>query len=91
MLAAAALVIPAGALAQSYTLPAAATDVRIAPDGSLLVQERITFAFSGPFSGAYRDIPLRDGESIDHVMVAERGRPYRPGGNTELGRAMGTA
>ena len=28
--------------------------------------ESITFAFSGDFSGAYRDIPLRDGESIDH-------------------------
>jgi hypothetical protein len=59
--------------------------VRVAPDGALLVNERITFDFSGPFSGAYRDIPLRSGETIDHVGVGEGGRPYRPGGDTELG------
>jgi uncharacterized membrane protein len=59
--------------------------VQIQPDGSLLVREQITFDFSGPFSGAYRDIPLRGGESIDHVSVAEGATRYRPGANTELG------
>ena len=59
--------------------------MRIQPDGSLLVREQITFDFSGPFSGAYRDIPLRSGESIDHVSVAEGTTRYRPGANTELG------
>ena len=57
----------------------------IQPDGSLLVREQIAFDFEGPFSGAYRDIPLRKGESIDHVLVSENGRPYSPGGNTKLG------
>ena len=49
------------------------------------IQETITFLFLGPFTGAYRDIPLRDGESADRVSVAESGTFYRPGGCTELG------
>ena len=48
--------------------------MQVAKDGSLLVDEHITYAFSGPFSGGYRDIPLRDGESIDRVRVTENGR-----------------
>ena len=59
--------------------------MRIVKDGSLLVREDIGFSFSGPFSGAYRDIPLRKGESIDHVLVSENGRADEPGGNTKLG------
>jgi hypothetical protein len=35
------------------------------------VREQITFDFSGDFSGAYRDIPLREGESIDEFGVSE--------------------
>ena len=59
--------------------------MKIQSDGSLLVREQITFDFSGDFSGAYRDIPLRDGESIDDVGVSEGGDDYIPGANTELG------
>ena len=59
--------------------------MQVAKDGSLLVDEHITYAFSGPFSGGFRDIPLRDGETIDRVRVTEDGRTYRPGGCTELG------
>ena len=76
---------PSTADAKSYSLPAADVAVQIQPDGSLLVQERITFDFSGDFSGAYRDIPLRAGESIDKVGVSEGGDEYIPGANTELG------
>ena len=65
--------------------PAADVAVQIQPDGSLLVQERISFDYSGDFSGAYRDIPLRAGESIDQVGVSEGGDDYIPGANTELG------
>ena len=79
------LLWPAAAAAKTYSLPAAEVAVQIQPDGSLLVHERITFDFSGPFSGAYRDIPVRSGESIDHVSVAEGAKRYRPGANTELG------
>ena len=40
---------------------------------------------AAPFHGAYRDIPLRKGESIDRISVAEGGRRYSRGGSTELG------
>ncbi len=59
------------------SLPQAVVQVKIASDGSLLIREDITFSFAGSFSGAYRDIPLRDGESIDLVAV-ERGGPPLP-------------
>ena len=82
-----ALLVPAAGAAQekSYSLPKAVVDVEIAGDGSLLVREDITFSFSGSFSGAYRDIPVRRGERVDLVSVSEGGRRYRPGGNTALG------
>ena len=60
---------------------------RSTKDGSLVVDELITYAFSGPFTGGYRDIPLRPGESIDDVQVREAAARYRPGGCTELGCA----
>ena len=78
----AALATAGTAGAKSFTLPQAAISVQVAKDGSLLVDEHITYAFSGPFSGGYRDIPLRSGESIDSVRVTEDGRAYRPGGCT---------
>ena len=76
---------PATGAAKTYSLPLADVAVQIQPDGSLLVREQIAFDFDGPFSGAYRDIPLRKGESIDHVTVSEGNTRYRPGANTELG------
>ena len=66
-------------------LPEANVDVRIESDGSLLVEETITFFFEGSFSGAFRDIPLREGESISGIFVAEDGQRYDPGASAELG------
>ena len=60
--------VPGAAQEKSYSLPQAVVHVEIAPDGSLLVREDITFSFAGSFSGAYRDIPVRDGESVDLVQ-----------------------
>jgi uncharacterized membrane protein len=79
----AAIVLVVPAAAGAYTLPAADIAVRVAPDGSLLVDEHITIA--GAFHGAYRDIPLRSGETIDDVLVSEGATKYTPGGSTELG------
>ena len=86
-----ALLVPGTGAAQekSYSLPQAVVDVDVASDGSLLVREDITFSFSGPFSGAYRDIPVRRGERVDLVSVSEGGRRYQPGGNTALGSSDG--
>ena len=59
--------------------------VEVQPDGSLVVDENLTFSFSGEFSGAFREIPLRDDESIDQVAVLESGQAYRSGASAELG------
>jgi len=77
----AALALPGAAGA--YSLPAADISVRVAPDGSLLVAENITI--EGAFHGAYRDIPLRKGESIDRIQLSEQGEKYTRGGSTKLG------
>ena len=47
----------------------------------------IAFAFDGDFSGAFREIPLRDGETLDQVAVSEEDVRYRPGASAELGSA----
>jgi len=73
------------AAAKSFSLPQASVVVSVKPDGSLAVQEFITFAFDGPFSGAYRDIPLRQGEVIQDAYVEENGQRYPPGASAELG------
>jgi uncharacterized membrane protein len=80
-----ALATAAPASAKSFTLPDARIQVQVAPDGAVVVRETITFAYSGSFSGAYRDIPLRKGESVDRISVAERGDRYRSGGSITLG------
>ncbi|HWH05064.1 MAG TPA: DUF2207 domain-containing protein, partial [Gaiellaceae bacterium] len=48
------------------------------------VVEDITFSFSGSFSGAFREIPLRAGERLDDVAVLEGGRRYTAGASAEL-------
>ncbi len=59
--------------------------LRLAPDGSLLVTERLTFDYDGHFEGSYRDIILRHGERITDVAVSQDGSRFQPGGNTGLG------
>ena len=82
----AALVVLAEVLAapaRATVLEAAVVDVAVAQDGSLQVSERITI--SDVFHGAYRDIPLREGESIDEIGVSEQGQRYTEGGSAALG------
>jgi uncharacterized membrane protein len=54
-------------------------------DGSILVEERITYDFAGSYSGGYRDVAFRPGELVADALVLENGRAYRPGGCVELG------
>jgi uncharacterized membrane protein len=82
-LAAALVVLALPSAAGAYSLPNADVAVRVASDGSLLVAERITI--EGAYHGAYRDIPLRKGESIDRIAVSEGDARYTRGGSTELG------
>jgi hypothetical protein len=79
------LVLAGTAAAKSFSLPQTSVVATIQPDGSLKVQEYITFAFDGPFSGAYRDIPLRQGELLRDAYVEESGQRYSPGASAELG------
>jgi hypothetical protein len=80
-----ALLAAREAAAKSFYLPAADVHVTVEPDGTLAIEERITFFFDGSFTGAYRDIQLRDGERISEVSVAEGGVRYSPGASAELG------
>ena len=53
--------------------------MRVASDGGVNVREEITFDFFGPFSGGYRDIPLRDGETHRPRLGRRGRRPLRAG------------
>jgi uncharacterized membrane protein len=78
--------VPAtAALAKSFWMSNADVDIVIEADGTLLVTETLTYDFDGDFSGAYRDIPLRPGESITDVTVRDETTTYTLGGCTELG------
>ncbi len=80
------VVVPAtAAVAKSFWIANADVTVVVNDDGSLNVTELLTFDFSGDFSGAYRDIPLRPGESIEITSVGDQGGSYSTGGCTSLG------
>lgn len=82
---AATLALASVASAKSFGLPAAEVRVLVTDDGSLVVEEHITFAFSGSFSGAFREVPLQPGEAIDDVAVLEGGTAYAPGAPARIG------
>ena len=63
--------------------------VDVQRDGSLGVSERLEVGFSGDFTFGYRDIPLRDGETLVFPSVAEAGNAYRRGTITELSPGAG--
>ncbi|MCL1594713.1 MAG: DUF2207 domain-containing protein, partial [Actinomycetia bacterium] len=83
---AAGILLPAtAALAKSFWISAADVTIVVNDDGSLAVTEKVTFDFSGSFTGAYRDIPLRQGETIHDVVVSDASGSYEQGGCTQLG------
>ena len=80
-----AFMLPAVASAKELSLPQARVVARIQPDGAVEITEFLTYSFSGSFSGGYREIPLRAGETISGVSVREGEDVYAPGAPTELG------
>jgi uncharacterized membrane protein len=78
------------ALAKSYSIESADVDIVVNDDTTLSVTERLTYNFSGVFSGAYRDIPLRAGESISNITVTDSSGSYELGGCVLLGCASPT-
>ena len=81
---AAALLLAGPASARSYDLVQSYVRTQVGPTGPLTVVENITVAFSGAYTFGFRDIPLREGESIDGIGVFEGGRAYSPGASTVL-------
>ncbi len=75
----------APAVAKSYWMDSATVHIDLQNDGSLLITEELEFAFDGEFRGAFRDIPLRSGESITNLRVFEGGTEFTPGAPTALG------
>ena len=63
--------------------------ITVQPDGSISVTEEITYRFDGSFSGAYREIPLRAGESIRDIEVTDaQYGSYSSGACTDLGLSL---
>ncbi|WP_407378334.1 DUF2207 domain-containing protein [Methanobrevibacter sp.] len=54
---------------REYNIIDALIDLAIDENGLLHVNESYTYSFDGTFNGVYRDIPLKDGESIENLEV----------------------
>ena len=80
------VLVPAlAAFAKSYHIASADVTIEVQEDGSLLITERLTYDFDGSFSGAYRDVLLKGGETFELVSVSDELVTYQPGGCAELG------
>jgi uncharacterized membrane protein len=79
--------LPASALGKSLKVVDADVGLRLAPDTSVLVRERLTIDYSGTYNATYRDIPLPSGATMDanSISVREGNQVYRPGGCTTFG------
>ncbi len=73
------------AQAKSYQVESLSIQALVEPDGDLAVRESLQYSFRGSFSFAFRDIPLKPGESIAQIQVREDGRAYRETGSGEPG------
>ena len=79
------LALAAPAFGKTADVTDADVALRLAPDGSLLVTERLTFDYQGHFEGSYRDIILNHDERISDIELSQDGRVFATGGNTALG------
>ncbi|PIY91605.1 hypothetical protein COY71_02320, partial [Candidatus Micrarchaeota archaeon CG_4_10_14_0_8_um_filter_60_7] len=80
------LLFAALASAKDYSIPSAASTNAIQVDGSVLVTEQITFAFSGSYSFAYREFDFSRGGQMSGFSVSEGATAYRE----ECSKASGT-
>jgi hypothetical protein len=72
-IAALALLVP-GAAAKSYRAETYTSEIEIHPDGDLRVTEAFEFRFEGgPFTYAYRTLPLRD---VDGIEIESSSEPF---------------
>ena len=54
---------------REYSIIDALIDLTVQDNGLLHVNESYTYSFEGTFNGVYRDIPLKEGESIENINV----------------------
>ena len=57
----------------SYTIDHAFVELTVGNNGLLHVDEIYDYTFHGTFNGVYRDIPLKEGETIDNITVNANG------------------
>ena len=73
-------VLSACAPAKSYRAERYDVDIAVQADGSAVVTETVTFAFrNGPFTYAYREIPLERTDGLEAVKVYEEDQAYALG------------
>ena len=65
--------VSAGDDDKSYKINQAFIELTVGSDGLLHVDEIYDYVFQGTFNGVYRDIPLKEGESIDNITVDASG------------------
>ena len=54
---------------KSYEISNADISLLVNPNGLLSVTQTYTYVFDGEFHGVYRDIPLKNGQSINNLNV----------------------
>ena len=58
---------------KDYSIIDALIDLTVHEDGLLHVNESYTYSFKGTFNGVYRDIHLKNGESVENLNVSVDG------------------
>ena len=58
---------------KSYSIDHAFLELTVGSNGLLHVDEIYDYTFQGEFNGIYRDIPLKEGETIDNITVNTTG------------------
>ena len=58
---------------RSYSITQALVDIIVDTNGMLHITETFDYSFDGTFNGVYRDIPLKEGESISNIHVSAEG------------------
>ncbi|MDZ7372250.1 MAG: DUF2207 domain-containing protein, partial [candidate division KSB1 bacterium] len=79
------LFCPLSAAEKSYEIAQLEIDARLLPDGSMRVDEKRTFAFTGSFSFAFRRLPIQEGITFGEFSVQEEGIVYRQAESGEPG------
>lgn len=70
---------------KSYSIPNLEISAHLFPDGSMRVDEKRTFDFSGSFHFAFRELPLNGPVRFENFAIEENGVPYRASSTEEPG------